>query len=528
MTEPTIPTGKDWDIALAKYGVIAPLVARDLEPAERDAVRRQILGSTHLFPDGKRVAVAPRTLRRWLQLYREQNLEGLLATARKDKGVPRAIPPEVLERAKALKAELPTRSAETICNLLALDGGAPVARSTINYHLKQLPKAAKDDAKAFRRYEHQRPNDCWQSDLSDGLWLPDPQDPEKLRKCYLHAFIDDHSRLVPHAQFYWRESLPALEDCFRQAILKNGLPRMVYWDNGAVFRAQQLRKMAARLGIEIVFATPYAPEGKGKIERFFGVVKAAFYPEAKAAGIQTLDELNRFFAAWLERHYTERKHSETGMRPVERWEAGREHVRFPTPEELADTFYWEEERLVRKTGDVALSGNHYPVSTHLVGQKVVVRFDPFDLGVVRIVHGGRVVENSAPAELVSRTFSKATPATPQESKTLASSRAMRDKLVGDRAEAQGSWGGARGQTPGKTQLGMTAGDFTEQVSGGLGGRAFAPEELREIEVFFARYAPIQSEVLAQALSAAALLKGLDRPIGYYLDAVKSAHRGGRA
>ena len=67
-------------------------------------------------------------------------------------------------------------------------------------------------------YEHARPNACWQSDLSDGLWLPDPTDPARHRKCYLHAFIDDHSRLIPHAAFYWRESLPALEDCFRQAI----------------------------------------------------------------------------------------------------------------------------------------------------------------------------------------------------------------------------------------------------------------------------------------------------------------------
>lgn len=523
MTDSFIPTGKDWDVALAKYGVIVPLVARILTNDEREAVRKQILAAAHLFPGAQVKRVAPRTLREWIQLYKADNLHGLLPKPRKDKGVPRAIPAEVLEKAKALKAELPERSAKTICNLLATDGGSPLARSTLNYHLKHLPKAPQGEAKAFRRFEHKRPNDCWQSDLSDGLWLPDPRDPSKTRKCYLHAFIDDHSRLVPHAQFYWRESLPALEDCFRQAIVKHGLPRMAYWDNGAVFRAHQLRRMAARLGIEVVFSTPYAPEGRGKIERFFQTVKGAFYPEAKAAGLTTLEELNRFLAAWLERHYAERKHSETGMTPLDRWEEGRDGIRFPTAEELADTFFWEEERVVRKTGDVTLCGNHYPVEAEYVGARVMVRFDPFDLSTVKIALRGTVIANVAPVELVSRTFSKATPATPEQPKTLDSSKAFKDKLVGERTERQGEWGG-----PPRSAPGLRASDFGEQLSGGLGGRVFAVEERHEIESFFARYAPIRPEVLHRALADAVLLKGLDRPLAYYLEAVKTAHRGGAA
>lgn len=429
MPDPIDPAAKDWERALAKYGVIVPLVARVLEPAEREAVRRQILDATHQFPNGKHIRVAPRTLREWVQRYRAHNLEGLLPQGRKDKGKPRAIPPEVLARALALKAELPARSARAICDLLASEGGEPLSASTLGYHLRRVQAAPEQAPKAFRRFEHARPNDCWQSDLSDGLWLPDPQDPTRQRKCHLHAFLDDHSRLVPHAQFYWRESLPALEDCFRQAIVKHGIPRMVYWDNGAVFRATQLRKMAARLRVEIVFATPYAPEGKGKIERFFGVIKARFYPEAKAAGLTSLEDLNRFFAAWLERHYTDVVHSEIGGTPRARWEAGLEPVRYPTAEELADTFLWEEERFVRKTGDVSLAGNRYPVEPHLVGQRVMVRFDPFDLAEVKIVHRGVVVQNARPAELVARTFAKAVSTPPAPPRRLDSSAGFRERLV---------------------------------------------------------------------------------------------------
>jgi len=52
----------------------------------------------------------------------------------------------------------------------------------------------------------------------------------KLRKSFLFAFIDDHSRLIPHAQFYLRENLESFLDCFMKALEKRGLPRKLYVD----------------------------------------------------------------------------------------------------------------------------------------------------------------------------------------------------------------------------------------------------------------------------------------------------------
>ncbi len=522
MTPPLDPTARDWEVALAKYGVIVPLVTRVLAPGERDVLRRQILAATHVFPGGKTMTVAPRTLRRWLQLYRKAGLEGLLPTARSDKGVPRAIPADVLAAAAKLKEEMPSRSAATIANLLAKAGEEPVSPSTLAYHFRGKGIARSNDPKAFRRFEHARPNDCWQSDLSDGLWLPDPAEPGRMRKCYLHAFIDDHSRLVPHARFYWRESLPALEDCFRKAIAKHGIPRMVYWDNGAVFRATQLRKMAARLRIEVVFSTPYAPEGRGKIERFFGVLKASFFPEAMRAGLATLDELNAFLAAWLDENHNRRVHSQTGATPLDRWAAGREHVRFPTPDELAETFLWEEERHVRKTGTISLAGNEYPTEPRLVGQRVVVRFDPFDLSSVRIVHHGAVVDADArPTELVTRTFAKAQPAHDEPPKPLASSTAYKDRLVADAGERLAAWG-----TPAPAGGGTTAEAFALQMSALLGGRVFDAAE-RDLLAAFVRHQAVRAEVVDRVVPGAVALKGTERPLPYYLDALVEGLRAAR-
>lgn len=521
MPTPIDPTSSDWEIALAKYGVIVPLIARVLESGERDAVRRQILGATHRFPGDKPVSVAPRTLRKWIQHYREHSLEGLLPKARKDKGKPRAIPQEVLEKAKTLREEIPSRSAKAITDLLAVPDSKPVSASTLNYHFRNagLKRTVTTDPKAFRRYEHVRPNACWQSDMSDGLYLPDPTDPQRERKCYLHAFIDDHSRLVPHAQFYWRESLPALEDCFRQAIVKRGLPSICYWDNGSAFRALQLRRMAARLKIEVVFATPYAPEGKGKIERFFGVIKAIFYPEAKAAGLSTLEELNRFFWAWLDKHYTQRVHSETKQTPLERWEAGREHVRFATPVEIAETFLWEEERFVRKTATVSLASNNYPVDAKLIGQRVIVRFDPFDMTEVRIVHRGTVVAITRAQELVSHTFSKAQPHVKLEQKPLKSSQEFKDRLLAEATETRSTFGELKGVSDAGR---LTAAELLEQLTMAL-GREPSTEETRQTHDFWSRHAPLRDEQTRKALSDAVAVKGIDRHFDFYLDAVRSAH-----
>lgn len=516
---------REWELALAKYAVIAPLVCRDLNHAERDALRKEIVAAAHLFPGDRVQRIAPRTLRQWILLYRKCGLDGLRAGPRKDKGVPRAVPLDVLERAKALKAELPKRSSNTICDLLAAEGKGPVSPSTLAYHFRHnpvvvLPQQDGGAAKAFRRFEHAKTNDCWQSDMSDGLWLPDPADPTRNRKCYLTGFIDDHSRLVPHAQFYWRESLPALENCFRRAVTAHGLPRLLYWDNGSAYRATQLRKMAARLGIEIAFATPYSPEGKGKIERFWGVLKARFYPEAQAAGIQTLDELNQFLWGWLDAHYTNRVHSETGQTPLDRWEAGREHVRRVSPEELADTFMWEDERRVAKTGDVQLGGNRYPVPAEYVGQRVIVRYDPFDLATIKVVLRGQLVGVFPAAQLIAQTFSKAQPLE-DGPRTLTSSTTFKDKLVAKAGARDANWAALAAGTP----AAQTDAEFELQMSALLAARLFNDAERTALVSFRRRFGP-RPQLTDRAVADAVGLKGTERPLAYYLDALETGLRAG--
>jgi hypothetical protein len=49
-----------------------------------------------------------------------------------------------------------------------------------------------------------------QGDALVGPWLPDPGQPGKKRRAHLFCFIDDHSRLVPYAEFFYDEALPGI------------------------------------------------------------------------------------------------------------------------------------------------------------------------------------------------------------------------------------------------------------------------------------------------------------------------------
>ena len=124
-------------------------------------------------------------------------------------------------------------------------------------------------------------------------------------------------------------------------------------------------------------------QGRGKIERFFETVRLQFLVEVEANPPTSLFELNRLFTAWVETVYHRRVHSETGEAPIDRLLAGGPPV-LPSPEQLHEAFLWSETRTVTKVATVSQHSNTYEVDAALIGSKVEVVFDPFDLTAVEI------------------------------------------------------------------------------------------------------------------------------------------------
>lgn len=398
-------------MAAARYALIAPIVSRQtpLSPGELATFLAETASRQYELRGYARQSVSIRTLERYLALYRRGGWDAL-----KPKGRPTGhsrLPAAILQKAFSLRQERPERSVEQIIFLLEESKIAPrgtVATSTLARHLrkaglnrKQLAVGA--STSTFSRFEAAAPMTLWQSDFKHFVYLPDPKDPKRKRKAMLCAVLDDFSRYIVHAQFYWDEKLPRLEDCLKKAILKHGVPETFYCDNGSVFSSHHLARICGKLGIRLVHSRPYRPQGRGKVERFFQFVDTSFRPEVQAAmttgGMNTLGELNEGFQAWLDAYYHERKHGGTDEPPRQRFDLNRTVCKTPSLLELNEVFLWEEKRTVDKTSCVSLMGNTYEVTGAVAGQKVQLRYDPFDLTTIQVWLEENRLADARPSEV---------------------------------------------------------------------------------------------------------------------------------
>jgi putative transposase len=385
-------------IALFRYGLIASLIHTPPPKGMREAALRALAAQTYHLPDSPRTRVSVTTLRRYLKAYQAGGFEALRPPPRADRGTPRAFPPEVLARAIQLREEQPERTTQTLVEILKRDDHLALAQPpnvhTLSTHLRRRGKTRRlvgEHPKAFRRFEREHPNDLWQGDALVGPWLPDPAVAGRKRRAHLFCFIDDHSRLVPYAEFFFEEALPRMERVLKVAILRRGVPKALYVDNGSVYSATQFGAACATLGIQRLHTAPYAPESKGKQERWFETLRLQFLPEVEASQLTTLAELNESLWAWLECVYHVRVHSETQQTPLARFAAGLADVRVVEPETLRRAFLWREKRKVTKTATLSLQGNRYQVDPALAGQTVELRFDPFDLAQVELLRDGQTL-----------------------------------------------------------------------------------------------------------------------------------------
>ena len=90
----------------------------------------------------------------------------------------------------------------------------------------------------------------------------------KKMQTYLFAFIDDCSRVIPFAQFFFSENTQSLSTVFKEALLRRGVPKIIYVDNGKIYRSEVFQIACATLGIVLTHTQPYDITSKGKIERF--------------------------------------------------------------------------------------------------------------------------------------------------------------------------------------------------------------------------------------------------------------------
>lgn len=389
-------------VAYWRYQLIRDAADPGLSKRARGRLVRSLAATVHTGPFGDQVRVSRQTLDRWIRTWRRGGFTALQPPPRQ---VTPRTPAEVLDLAAALKREQPDRTAAQVARILRVHSGWSPSERTLLRHFDRLELRTRPDGQppeVFGRFEAEAPNVRWVGDALHGPKVAG-------RKTYLFCFLDDHSRAVMGARWGYFEDTVRLAAAFRRALAARGVPQSIYVDNGSAFVDDALNRAAAKLGIRIIHATPYRPEGKGKIERFFEIVRGQFLVEVgDGSRIGDLEELNRLFMAWVETVYHRRVHGSTGATPLQRWLSGAPFPQ-PSPEALAEAFLWSVNRQVRKTAEISLFGNVYEVDPFLASRVVELVFDPFDLTRIEVRHKGKPMGLAKPRVIGRHVHRKARP-----------------------------------------------------------------------------------------------------------------------
>ncbi len=376
------------EIAAERVQLLSPLLANNLDAAQARQIKTRICEQT---------GISERTLRRYLSQYKAEGFSGLKPKSKGQQRSEDAIPANILEQAIMLRREVPGRSVSQIINILEWEGLAEpnqIKRSTLQEKLAQRGYSSRhmrmyaDSGVAARRFQKKYRNQLWHSDIKYGPYLPIGKDGAK-KQVYLVTFVDDATRFVLHGQFYPVLDQVIVEDAFRQAILKYGVPEKVYFDNGSQYRNKWMIRACAKMGIRLIYAKPYSPEATGKVERFNRVVDS-FLSEAALEKPQTLDKLNEFFQVWLTECYQNKAHSglNGNMSPETAYRSDKKALKFLDPETISNAFLHAEARKVDKAGCISFANKKYEVGLNFIGCKVTVVYDPANIEEITIEYEG--------------------------------------------------------------------------------------------------------------------------------------------
>ena len=369
---------KETNIALFKYRIIAPLLNDDTINKKEYYQKMSEKELDWPYKDKRRVK--PETFKKWLIKYYKDGFEGLKPSFRKDKGYPRSISPQLQEKIIALVKKYRFHTVKNLYDYLVTQQiitQKDFTYATLNNYIKANnlfnPSIQKKPRKAF---ETEHVNQLWMMDFMYGPYVKHGK--RKVRT-YLCAAIDDYSRFIISAEFYYTQSIISLEETLKDAILKYGIPNKLYCDNGKVFIDNHFTLISARLGFIIIHSKPHEAAPRGKIERWFRTVRESFIPNLYIKQKEfTLKELNSEFNHWLSQQYNLKVHSTIATTPFNRFFFNRQNIKIrkKSSQIVKIAFLHTVSRKVNNDATVSFEGKLYETDPKYIGKKIEIRHDP--------------------------------------------------------------------------------------------------------------------------------------------------------
>lgn len=370
---------KQQEIALMRYGAIAPLIAGlDENYPSKTAFYTEISAKGLVGPDGRVHHYAPATIEKWYLDYQNHGFDALVPKGRSDAGMSRKLDDELQERIRYFKMNYPRMSAAAIYRQLRADGSiinGQVSESTVCRFVNQIQNELRQTPnRDMRRYERPHINEVWCGDSSVGPRFTDADG--KKHRIYIIALIDDASRFITGIDIFYNDTFVNLMSVMKSAVSKYGRPKVLNFDNGKSYKNKQMELLAARIGTTLSYCQPYTPTGKAKIERWFRTMKDQWMAGLDMRDFHSLDELRGSLHAYVQKYNQSPHSSLQGMSPQDRFFSEPEQIRRLSSDEIEKDFLLEIERRVSADCVIVIDQIEYEVDCRFARQRIRLRYSP--------------------------------------------------------------------------------------------------------------------------------------------------------
>ena len=366
-----------------RYGIIAELHNPYLNRKKRRELIKEKAKRKYDIPFSDRKTISFSTISAWLATYNKYGKDGLAPKSRSDLGKSKCLTKNEESLLLCYLEEHPEVPATTALKELRRKGQitsdiskSSLSRFIINHRMqrKNLIKEKADELQLKFNFEH--PLECVQADVFHAFNFPDAKG--KKKKIKLIVFLDDATRRILYCNLSFSEESLEFEKGIKHILASHGRIGMVYVDNGSTFIALQTKRILKTLGIPIIHSTVRRPIGRGKIERFFRTSNDAFFRPLDIGKLKSLEELNMKYREWVECEYHRTPHRGLlNKTPIAAWlEKAHLIIQLDPAINLDEVFKHEDKRRVYNDSTIRVGGRIYEVPSHLIGKKIIIRYDP--------------------------------------------------------------------------------------------------------------------------------------------------------
>ncbi len=378
-------------IAHLRFAVIVPVIQGVFTEPTKTAYYKRVAEKPLKMPDGKEIFFNYNTFEKWENRYKRDGMDGLMPKKRFDKGTSRVLNDTVIAEIFRLKQQFPRINATLIYTKLISDGfikQSDVSVSTVQRFIRKndLKSARNPNIKDRKAFEEEFPGDMYQADTCHSVYITENG---IKRKTYLIQIVDDHSRMIVGAKFFYNDNAYNFQIVLKEAVARYGLCRKLYTDNGSPYANEQLSLILGSLGIIEIHTPVRDGASKGKAERAFRTIKDTWLNGFDPSSVESLEQLNRLLTDYVRMRNTS-VNRDIGEAPMERYSRHINRIRLPKSQEWLDECFMN--RIFRKVNNdstISINSTLYDAPMQFIRMKVEIRFLPDDMKNAYILYEGK-------------------------------------------------------------------------------------------------------------------------------------------